>query len=753
MKEIRGITSLILLVLLFWTSTLHAADPIWEYIYGGDILPDDASLGTNAWQLMGDNISAEITDQGELHIDDVGVNHCFFLYNITDAALMQQATIEARVKVLSKSGSANFEVLVGMQDGSNSKWLDLFPDHILLNNTDSTYDVDMTEYRILRMVRDAADIRIYVDDEEVISESHVGAGESWIGFIFGAGCTSCTSEQYWDYLVFTTEGGFSPEELPSYASTLEPELAGDPSPASETHDVPHDVSLSWTPGEFAVKHDVYLGTSLADVNTAEPDTLVSQGQADAVFAPDNVLEFGQTYYWRVDEINGPPDNTIFKGDLWRFTVEPFSIPVETIMATASSSHADNMNPENTVNGIGLNELDQHSTEGTEMWLSGMGDAAPSIQYDFDKVYKLDKLLVWNSNQMIESFVGLGAKDVIIETSVDGAEWTVVEGAILFNQATGTTNYTANTVINFGGVLAQSVKITINAGYGMMPQYGLSEVRFLHIPTFAREPEPANGSTVDSADVVLGWRSGREATLSEVYLGTDAANLALLGTTAGNSITASGLNYATTYVWSVTEINNAEALTSYASDVWSFTTPDFGTVDDFDQYDDNCSRIFFTWEDGLGHNGGEELEGCDVLPSDGNGGGSIVGNATAPFAERTIVNDAGSTQSLPFSYDNAFGQSEAMLRLEGQDWTASGVQTLAIAFYGTAGNTGTLYVKINNTKVVYDGDAADITQEQWQQWNIDLTLLNGLQNVTTLTIGVDGASAAGMLYIDDIRLYP
>jgi hypothetical protein len=160
MKEIIRITSLVLLTVFFWTSALLAADPTWEYIYEGDILPDDTSLGDDVWQLMGDNKFAEITDQGELHIDDVGENHCFFLYNIADAALMQQATIEARVKVLSQSG-ANFEVLVGMQDGSNSKWLDLFPDHILLNNTNSTYDVDMTEYHILRMVRDTAEIRIY----------------------------------------------------------------------------------------------------------------------------------------------------------------------------------------------------------------------------------------------------------------------------------------------------------------------------------------------------------------------------------------------------------------------------------------------------------------------------------------------------------------------------------------------------------------------------------------------------------------
>ncbi len=50
-------------------------------------------------------------------------------------------------------------------------------------------------------------------------------------------------------------------------------------------------------------------------------------------------------------------------------------------------------------------------------------------------------------------------------------------------------------------------------------------------------------------------------------------------------------------------------------------------------------------------------------------------------------------------------------------------------------------------------ASQLPQEQWQQWNIDLSPLDGLENVTSLTIGVDGDSAAGMLYIDDIRLYP
>ena len=220
MKGVMVIFLLILSMSFIRAPVIFAADLEWEYIYEGDIVPDDPDLGDDVWALEGDNKFARVEDQDILHIDDVGQNHCFFLYNILDPAVMQQATIEARVKVLSQEGSANFEVLVGMQDGSNSKWLDLFPDHILLDSSNQTHDVDMTDYHILRMTRDVADITIYVDDEEVISTAHTGAGESWIGFIFGAGCTACKSDQYWDYVVFTTEGGFSPEELPSYASIL-----------------------------------------------------------------------------------------------------------------------------------------------------------------------------------------------------------------------------------------------------------------------------------------------------------------------------------------------------------------------------------------------------------------------------------------------------------------------------------------------------------------------------------------------------
>jgi F5/8 type C domain-containing protein len=742
MKERLGIASLILAVFV-WIPTLPAADLAWEYIYEGDILPDDTSLGDDAWQLLGDNQFAEVTDEGELHIGDIGQNHCFFLYNLEDAALMAEATIEARVKVLSQSG-ANFEVLVGMQDGSNSKWLDLFPDHILLNSTSSTYDVDMTEYHILRMVRNADEIRIYVDDELVISEAHVGAGESWIGFIFGAGATTSTSEQYWDYLAFTTEGGFSPEDLPSYASMQrQAELAGDPSPATDANDVPRDVSLSWTPGMFAVTHDVYLGTSLEDVNTAAPGTLVSQGQAGTDYAPESVFEFGQTYYWRVDEVNGAPDNTIFAGDIWNFTVEPLAYAIENVVATSNGSSDGGAGPENTVDGSGLNANDEHSVAAGDMWLATPGDDPLWIQYEFDRAYKLHEALIWNYNVQFELVLGFGLKDVTVEYSTDGVDWTAL-GDVVFAQATATNSYTANTAVDLGGIAAKFVRLIAHSSYGVMGQFGLSEVRFTFIPVQARKPQPADAETAVAVDAGLAWRAGREAAAHDVYLGTAPDALALTDTVTVSDYTPADLEFGTTYYWRIDEANAAEAVSVWEGNLWSFGTLEYVVIDDMESYDDEENVIYETWIDGWV-----------------NETGSTVGYLEGPFAERSIVNSGRQSMPLEYANDGAPFYSEAEYDLGTLDLTANGADTLRLFVAGQVDNTpAPLYVAIEDTNgavaVVPQPDTAIVTSSDWTEWLIPYSELNGIDlgRVATLYIGVGdrdnpSAGGTGLVFIDDI----
>ncbi len=513
------------------------------------------------------------------------------------------------------------------------------------------------------------------------------------------------------------------------------EFPDDPSPEDGAIDVPRDVVVTWTAGDYAATHDVYFGTSFEDVNTAgraNPlDVLLSEGQADATYDSDSLFDFGQTYYWRVDEVNAVP-TTIFRGEVWGFTVEPFAYPVENITATSNASSQGTVSPANTVNGSGLNSGDEHSTLSADMWL-GVPDGAEPVwlQYDFDNVHKLHQMMVWNYNVEFELMLGFGIKDVTVEYSENGTDWIAL-GDVELAQATARPDYTFNTTVDFGGVPVKSVRLTVNSGWGPMDQYGLSEVRFLYIPAQAREPEPADGAADVDVDTLLSWRAGREAVSHEVYYGTDAEALALADTVGINSYALGALNLGTTYYWKIGEVNEADAVVTWEGAVWSFTTQEYLVVDDFESYNDEDNVIYESWVDGWV-----------------NETGSTVGYLSAPFAEQTIVNSG--SQSMPLSYDNAgVATAEAELDL-GQNWTTNGVKSLSLYLYGDPDNTGQLYVKIDNAKIPYDGD---ITTAAWQVFTIDLSTVGvNLTSVTRLVVGVEGAGASGVVYVDDIRLYP
>ena len=763
---------------------LGLAGSAWGAVLYSDSFdrPDSDALGTNDNALGGivtapwvevEGNPAQIGISGNAYSAQGGNNNGYIDHKFTSAELGASFTIEFDVMPAAQSNEW-FNVQFGPEPASFTTSVDvnqnrvpfgfLFRAQTGFRMWDSAVLVGVNNTDIIDNSTDPARVTLEFDSPDGYSEGNTATvrlriNDVLVEDLFGSGGSH---DFEWDnhtdglYISFENNGALQKMvDNMVISNSLSMKEAVKPSPENEATDVLRETVLSWVPGEFAEQHDVYFGTVFNDVNdattAADPAGVYVGRQSDTTYVPGR-LDLGQIYYWRVDEVNAAPDNTVFKGDVWSFEVEPVSIPVINITATASSSHDADMVPEKTIDGSGLDALDQHSNEPRHMWLSGMGDPVPSIQYEFDVAYKLHEMWVWNSNQAIESFIGLGAKDVTIETSANGTDWTQLEEIPPFAQAPGQAAYAHNTVIDLGGVVAQYVRLTIDAGYGMLPQSGLSEVRFLYIPTNAREAQPADGDTTDTVDVALTWRAGREAASHEVFLGTDPNALALAATVSDNHYSPTELNYATTYYWQIVEVNDAEDPAAHAGPVWSFSTAPYGIVDEFDQYNDNCERIFFAWEDGLGHNGGEGVDNCDVAPSNGNGGGSIVGHAQSPFAERTIVH-AGS-QSLPLEYDNAFGPSEATLSFDSQDWSAHGTKSLSLFFRGDPANTGQLYVKINNTKVSYDGLADALQRDQWTPWNIDLSAVGGnLQAVTGLTIGVDGATAAGMLYVDDIRLYP
>jgi len=541
---------------------------------------------------------------------------------------------------------------------------------------------------------------------------------------------------------------------------IPPGQASDPYPPDEQADVLRDVVFNWSPGENAQRHDVYFGTVFDDVSSASAGSplLVSPAQDTNTFEPER-LDFGQIYYWRVDEI--APDSTIYKGEVWSFTVETFGYPVaaENIIVTVSSFE-EGKSPENTVNGSGLVD-NVHSTVLTDMWLTAIGEPAPAwIQYDFDKAYKLHEMLVWNYNG--QSFLtAAGLKDVVVEYSSDGTNWMQIDSVNEFARASGLDDYTPNTTVAFEGIPVKSVKITANSNWsgGLADQFGLSEVQFLQIPTHAKQPIPEDEATDVAVDVILGWRAGREASSHDVYISDDPNALALADSVDQPSFnTASqSLVLGRSYHWRIDEVNDAETPTTWQGEVWSFRTADFLVVDDFEDYDVGNKEIWWFWKDGLGY---AAVDNRPAFP--GNGTGSAVGNETSPsYMEETIVH--GGSKSMPLAYNNSVASiSEVTVNTSdlqiGRDWTKGAAETLVLWFYGDPANATTerMYVKLNGAEVEYPGDADDIARPKWKQWNIDLADFGiSLNNVTEMSIGfkrTGTSGGTGAVFIDDIRLY-
>jgi len=509
-------------------------------------------------------------------------------------------------------------------------------------------------------------------------------------------------------------------------------LAKNPTPSDEAIDVARDSKLSWEAGEYAAEHDVYLGTSFADVNDATPaDAAYAGRQAETQYAPE-ALVLGTTYYWRIDEVNAAPDSTVFKGKTWSFDVEPvsFAVPIGAVSATASSA-TEGQDPNNVVNGSGLNENDEHSNLQEDMWLGAEADLTPAITFEFTQVEKLDKVHVWNHNTQTETILGFGIKEALIETSLDGENWTELK-TVELPQAAGSAAE-AGSDLALDGVVARYVKITALSNFSVLglPQKGLSEVRFYAVPMRARLESPVSGSVGLDPLVELSWRAGREAAQHEVLVGTDPDALSLLATTDDAAYTAS-FDLDRALYWQVNEVNDAMDPTVWEGDLWEMETAEYLTVDDMESYQSReGSYVWETWVDGfdddtngalLGHNG-DDMETAAVYDGD---------------------------QSLPYYYGQGGASSSEASRDIDRDWGQHGIVSISLMFYGAASNVaGEMVLKVNGETIATYPTASDLLIPQWQAWTVDLPAA-ALGDVQSLAIGINGGT--GLVFIDAIRLY-
>jgi len=479
-----------------------------------------------------------------------------------------------------------------------------------------------------------------------------------------------------------------------------PILAYDPSPVNGAIHQDTWAGLSWKAGITAVSHDVYFGENAADVEAGTGDTFRGNQTltyfVTGIFGypyPDGLI-LGTTYYWRVDEVEAD-GVTKHTGDLWSFTVPPRTAydPV----------------PANGAEFVDLNvELG---------WSAGLGAGLHAVYFsdNFDEV----------------------------------------------DNAAGGLNQSATTYTPSPLKMAKTYYWRVDEFVGGRgPETHKGDVWNFTTQGAVGSPSPANGAVNVKHTAILSWSPGIFGTSHEIYFGTDKEAVRNADTSSpeykgsGNigseSYDPGKLEWDATYYWRVDEINNANADSPWTGPVWSFTTADFLIVDDFESYDDlypDHNRIFRVWIDGL---------------DDPAVNGSVVGYEKPPFAEQTIVHSG--IQSMPMSYDNTVGISEATKALTyPRDWTENGVETLVIWYLGDAENAAEpMYVALNDSAVVTNNNPDAAQVDEWTEWKIDLQefadLGVDLTDVNAITLGLGDRSnpvtgGSGMMYIDDIRLYP
>ena len=461
------------------------------------------------------------------------------------------------------------------------------------------------------------------------------------------------------------------------------------------------VNLSWHAGDFAVSHNVYLGDNFDAVNTNGVTGETFRGNQTGTFyiagfpgyAYPGGLVPGTTYYWRIDEVNEADPNSPWKGDIWNFSIAPRT--------------AYNPDPADAAEFVGPDNV-------TLTWTPGFGSKLHHV------------------------YLGTNLADV--EAGAPAA----------YKGPMG--------VARFAPGKLESEKVyywRIEEFDGTSTNKGA--IWAFTTPGAAGSPQPARGAAGVQMVAKLSWTPATNATSHQVYFGTDkdavrnatAASAEYKGskTKGSESYDPGKLAWYTPYYWRVDAVYNTGTVKGL---VWSFTTADFITIDDFESYNDldppvpASNRIFDKWIDGF------------ATPTTN---GALVGNDMPPYAEPTIVHSG--AQAMPYRYDNANKTSEATMTLVyPRDWTEEGVSQLSLWFRGAAANAAErMYVALNGGTPVYNADPKAAQVARWTEWVIDLSAFQGvtLTNVNTITLGFGtkgspAAGGAGKMYFDDIRLY-
>jgi hypothetical protein len=598
--------------------------------------------------------------------------------------------------------------------------------------------------------------------------------------------------EYFEIVIRTNHGGYDPGGV-YYLDNVQIFGAGaayHPTPPDGERELPVDTTLRWTSGLNAETHDIYFGASLEDVTNAsrtDPLGVLREQDSNLTTYDPGELITGTSYFWRIDAVNGPD---IYKGEVWSFTtvypgtgvvlgdwedsldgwvLYPGSDAILSYSTTGATLNEKSLRMEVPssywVIRLNLNPGQLESLKANDLlaidvtWLASEWEA-----HSWSQVHKV----AINSSETGWSEMDYPDSDTI--NPDDPGSWPSPEFPDI-DSRTLIWDYTGIDVASIAEGAWTQINISQNhdpeAGSGI---YYFDNARLINVRR-ASDPKPAYQETDVRIEPTLSWTPGRYSVTHNVYISSvieeisdvNIANLAdypnvIFGTVDAPGFQPGRLEFNTPYYWRVDEVNEAHPDQLWKGDIWNFTTGNYIVVDDFEAYNDlnvdqeGSKRIYLTWTDGYENpsvNGstigypdpyfpdGEHFVEIDIVHGGGQSGPLLYDNSTASYSEVTV-----NTNDLTV----------------GSDWTRGDVQTLNLWFFGDPNNDATeqLYVKLNNIKILYDGDIANLAEPKWTQWSIDLSAVGiNLANVSQFGIGLERISTSrgkGMLFIDDIRLY-
>ena len=477
-------------------------------------------------------------------------------------------------------------------------------------------------------------------------------------------------------------------------------FASSPDPANGGLHEDTWVTLSWSAGEFAVSHDVYLGDDFDVVNNATRDSDEYRGNQVLTFyvagfpgfAYPEGLAPGTTYYWRIDEINDADPNSRWKGYIWSFSIPP---------KTAYN---------------------------------------PKPAYG-DVIAETTVTLTWTA--------GFGAK---LHTIYFGDDFDTVANATVGMPA-GTTSY------NPGPLEAEKVyywRVDEFDGLGTYP----GDVWAFTTPGAVGNPQPANGADDVGMATVLSWTPADNAASHEVYLGldkdavrsADTASPEYKGAKAlgAESYDAGLLEADTTYYWRIDEVYTGNTV---KGPVWTFTVGAYLLVEDFESYTDDDTAgeaIWQTWVDGFGiaDNGAQVGYLMPPYAEQTIVHGGVQSMPLLYINEAGVTNSEASLTLTSLRDWTTAGVGELSLWFRG----------------GSANAADPLYVAISNSSgapaLVANNDPSAATVGFWSEWRVQLQAFAdqgiNLTNVDKLAIGLGSkggpaVGGSGTMCIDDIRL--